>query len=495
MSDLPTKDEAETPEAAPQAPESAAAAPESAPENAPETAPESTTPDVPEVPAPAAAPARAAAPRRGLSGVVAALALLLALGALGANFMLWQRLGAMQGQLARQSHETATRAEAAGNDSQQARDVAQSAAARMDAVETRVTDMAQWRAQLEELLRSAAHARDENMAVELEAALLAAQEQAQMTGNVQPMLAALRTAQRRLARNVDPALLPVARAVEQDLEHMHTAPAVDVAALLSRIERLHAQVDSWPASAELQQADKTDAAASEPADAAPLPEDAQWWERAAHAVGKRARALVRVSTLGQPQAGTLTVEQVFLLRERLRLHLQGARLALLGQRFDAARSDLGAAAGLVERWFSLNAPNVQAALNELRSLERQSQSVQQPPGARATLRALGEVEGTVSAADAVPILPPDDAASEAAPEEKEAPASGDEAAAQPAPEPAAESASEPEPAADAASAASADEGAAPAAEPAAEPASAPASPEAPASGDEAAAQPQQEASL
>lgn len=459
MSDLPTKDEAETPEAAPEAPESAAAAPES------------TTPDVPEAPAPAAAPARAAAPRRGLSGVVAALALLLALGALGANFMLWQRLGAMQGQLARQSRETATRAEAAGNDSQQARDVAQSAAARMDAVETRVTDMAQWRAQLEELLRSAAHARDENMAVELEAALLAAQEQAQMTGNVQPMLAALRTAQRRLARNVDPALLPVARAVEQDLEHMRAAPAVDVAALLSRIERLQAQVDSWPASAEVEQTDKAKAAASEPADAAPLPEGAPWWERAAHAAGKRARALVRVSTLGQPQAGTLTVEQVFLLRERLRLHLQGARLALLGQRFDAARSDLGAAASLVEHWFSLNAPSVQAALNELRSLERQSQSVQQPPGARATLRALGEVEGTASAADAMPILPPDDAA----PEEKEAPASGDEAAAQPAPEPAAESTSEPEPAA--------------------EPASAPAAPEAPASGDEAAAQPQQEASL
>lgn len=493
MSDLPTKDEAETPEAAPQAPESAAAAPESAPENAPETAPESTSdkPEVPETPAPAAAPARAAAPRRGLSGVVAALALLLALLlALGANFMLWQRLSAMQGQLARQSRETATRAEAAGNDSQQARDVAQSAAARMDAVETRVTDMAQWRAQLEELLRSAAHARDENMAVELEAALLAAQEQAQMTGNVQPMLAALRTAQRRLARNVDPALLPVARAVEQDLEHMRAAPAVDVAALLSRIERLHAQVDSWPASAELQQADKTDAAASEPADAAPLPEGAPWWERAAHAAGKRARALVRVSTLGQPQAGTLTVEQVFLLRERLRLHLQGARLALLGQRFDAARSDLGAAASLVEHWFSLSAPSVQAALNELRSLERQSQSVQQPPGARATLRALGEVEGTVSAADAVPILPPDDAASEAAPEEKEAPASGDEAAAQPAPEPAAESAPEPEPAADAASAAaSAAEGAASAAELAAEPASTPASVE------DAAAQPPQEASL
>lgn len=486
MSDLPTKDEAETPEAAPQAPESAAAAPESVPENAPETAPESTTPEVPETPAPAAAPARAAAPRRGLSGVVAALALLLALGALGANFMLWQRLGAMQGQLARQSRETATRAEAAGNDSQQARDVAQSAAARMDAVETRVTDMAQWRAQLEELLRSAAHARDENMAVELEAALLAAQEQAQMTGNVQPMLAALRTAQRRLARNVDPELLPVARAVEQDLEHMRAAPAVDVAALLSRIERLQAQVDSWPASAEVEQADKAKAAASEPADVAAPPEGAQWWERAAHEACKRARALVRVSTLGQPQAGTLTVEQVFLLRERLRLHLQGARLALLGQRFDAARSDLGAAAGLVERWFSLNAPSVQAALNELRSLERQSQSVQQPPGARATLRALGEVEGTVSAADAVTILPPDDAASEAAPEEKEAPASGDEAAAQPAPEPAAENASEPEPAA---------EGAAPAAEPAAEPASAPASPEAPASGDEAAAQPPQEASL
>ncbi|MBQ9578079.1 MAG: uroporphyrinogen-III C-methyltransferase [Ottowia sp.] len=483
MSDLPTKDEAETPETAPDVPETAAAAPENAPENAPETAPESTTPEVPEVPAPSA-PARvraAPAPRRGFSGLLAALALLVALGALGANFMLWQRLGAMKGQLARQSSETATRAEAAGNDSRQARDVAQSAAARMTAVEGRVTDMAQWRAQLEELLRSAAHARDENMAVELEAALLAAQEQAQLTGNVQPVLAALRTAQRRLARNVDPELLPVARAVEQDLENLRTAPAVDVAALLSRIERLQAQVDSWPASAEVEQADKAKAAASEPADAAPLPENAQWWERAAHAAGKRARALVRVSTLGQPQAGTLTVEQVFLLRERTRLHLQGARLALLGQRFDAARSDLGAAAGLVERWFSLNAPSVQAALNELRSLERQSQSVQQPPGARATLRALGEVAGTASAADAVTILPPDDAASEAAPEEKEAPASSEAAPQQPAAPEAAESASEPEPAASAA------EGAAPAAEPAAEPASAPASVE------DAAAQPQQEA--
>ena len=470
MSDLPNKDETDAPEAAPGLPDAEAGAPESAaatepegvadttseavPENTPESVPESV-PDTPAQPEPPARAATAPRPRRSL---LAAFALLLAMGALVANVLLWQRLEAMKGQLARQSRETAARAEAAGEDSRQARETASNATRRMDTVEQRVADMAQWREQLQQLLRGSVHARDENVAVELEAALLAAQEQAQITGNVQPMLAALRTAERRLARNIDPELLPAARAVAQDLEAVRAAPAVDADALLTRLERLHSQVDAWPAAAEAEQADKVGETAA-PQGAA-LPADAPWWQRALHTAGEEARALVRVSTLGDPQAGALTVGQVFSLRERLRLHLQGARLALLGHRYDAARSDLDAAAALLERWFVANSPQVQAALEELRYLHRQSHAVQLP-SMQTTLRALGEAAGAGQAADAAPAASseaadasaedaaaadaataPQEAASAAAPEQEEqaeqapqaaAPAS-EAAGAQPAPQ-------------------------------------------------------------
>ncbi len=323
-----------------------------------------------------------------------ALALLLAAAALLVNALLWQRVEAMKAALAGQSREMAAHAEAAAADARQARDVAQSTAARMNGAEERVADMARWRAQLQELLGDAVPAHDENMAVELETALLEAQSQAQLSGRAEPLLAALRTAERRLARNIDPRLLPAARAVAQDLERLRAAPAVDEAALLARIARLASQVHAWPAVASLVHA----AAPIEKAASAPsLPDGAPWWRRALHAAGQEARALVRVSSIGRADAAQLAPAQVMLVRERLRLHLQGARLALLGHSYEAARSDLAAAAALLGEWFEPDSRRVQAALQELDTLQRQCEAAPLP-GAQASLRALGEAAENAIAA-------------------------------------------------------------------------------------------------
>ena len=51
------------------------------------------------------------------------------------------------------------------------------------------------RQQLDELMQSLSRSRDENLVVDIESALRLAQQQAQLTGSAEPLLAALRTAE------------------------------------------------------------------------------------------------------------------------------------------------------------------------------------------------------------------------------------------------------------------------------------------------------------
>ena len=59
--------------------------------------------------------------------------------------------------------------------------------------------------------------------VDIESALGLAQQQAELTGSVQSMLAALQTAQKRLAKVPQPRLAPVMRAIQHDIERLQSA--------------------------------------------------------------------------------------------------------------------------------------------------------------------------------------------------------------------------------------------------------------------------------
>jgi uroporphyrin-3 C-methyltransferase len=73
-----------------------------------------------------------------------------------------------------------------------------------------------------------------------------AQQQAQLTGSLEPLVAALKSAQQRIERAAQPRLAPVQRAMARDLERMASASVTDTAGLLARLDELVRQVDDLP---------------------------------------------------------------------------------------------------------------------------------------------------------------------------------------------------------------------------------------------------------
>jgi len=328
------------------------------------------------------APARVGVAR---PGAVTWAAVIVALVSLACCLLLWQRVAAMQEQLARQSADTGAQAVEARTLARKAEETAQADSARVALLDTRVSELQGYRARLEDLLQNLARARDQNLVADLESAVRLAQDQARLSGNVEPLLAALRTTQQRAQGSADPSLAPVAVAAARDLERVRAAGVPDVAGLLARVDQLLREVDDLPASNSV---GKLHAAPPGPPAA---PEPGNWWSRLTQAFGQQARDLVRITPIDHPEDIMLAPEQIFFIRENLKLRLMSARMNLLARQYDAARADLSAAAGTLGRYFDPASRRTRASaalLQEVQSYTRAAEA----PRVDATLEALARAD-------------------------------------------------------------------------------------------------------
>jgi uroporphyrin-3 C-methyltransferase len=294
--------------------------------------------------------------------------------ALLSSVMLWQRLSAMQEQLARQSADSGANAIEARALARQAQDIARDAVARQAVLEQRLAEVALQRTQLEDLMQSLSRSRDENLVVEIESALRVAQQQTQLTGSPEPLLAALRTADQRLARAAQPRLARLRTSIGRDIERIRSASVTDVPGLLARIDDVVRQVDELPvANAVPARALKT---AVPPKTAVPAVQP--WWQRWRDAVLEEARGLVRVSRINVPEAALVAPEQAFFLRENLKLKLLNVRLSLLARQSDAARADVAAAAATLTKYFDPASRRTQAVATQLQQVQAQVRSAELP---------------------------------------------------------------------------------------------------------------------
>ena len=344
--------------------------------------------------APAGAPAAPGSGLRLALGAASAVAVV----ALVSSVLLWQKISTIQEQLARQSADASTQSIEARTVARQAQEQVTEAAARLTVAETRLGDMAAQRSQIDELLHSLSRSRDENLVVDLESALRMAQQQAQLTGSMQPLIAALQSAQQRIERAAQPHLSPVQRAIAQDLLHLRQASVTDTAGLLARLDDLVRQVDDLPvlnAVAQAAEAQRMKAlmrtqaasaggasgAGSSAADAGPASGTA-WWRSALQTgwevVRDEARGLVRVGRIDQPEAVLLAPEQTFFLRENLKLKLLNARLGVLARQFEAARSDLAGATAALNKYFDPSSRRTQNAATLLQQAQANMKDAELP---------------------------------------------------------------------------------------------------------------------
>jgi uroporphyrin-3 C-methyltransferase len=334
---------------------------------------ERESPAAPPLPDPLpAAPAEQAGgrTRRLAYGALVGVALL----ALASSALLWQKLSTIQEQLARQSADAGSNAVEARALARQAQELARDIAARQAVQDTRLNEVALQRSQLEDLMQSLSRSRDENLVVDIEAGLRLAQQQAQLTLSAEPLLAALRTADQRLARAGEPRLARIRTAVTRDIDRIKAAAVADVPGILLRLDEAARQVDELPLGNAVGAGAARGAAKAEPEP----PASPTWWRQLLGAVREEARSLVRVSRIDAPEAALLTPEQGFFLRENLKLKLMNARLALLSRQIDAARADVASAHAALNKYFDPNARRTQALAASLQQMQTQLQVVDVP---------------------------------------------------------------------------------------------------------------------
>ncbi len=313
--------------------------------------------------------------------------------ALLASGLLWERLSAIQEQLARQSADSGAVAIEARTLARQAQELARDNAARQAVAENKLAEVAMQRTQLEELMQSLTRSRDENLVVDIEASLRLAQQQSQLTLSPEPLLAALRSADQRLARVSQPRLARVRAGITRDIDRIKAAAVTDVPSLLLRMDDLARGLEELPvanavgpavsvtaspaASGQpaVPVASRSAGAASATAATASAP---AWWVRWLGTVREEVRALVRVSRIDQPDAALVAPEQAFFLRENLKLKILNARLSLLARQTDLARADLSQVSQALGRYFDPESRKTQAALSALQQMQAQLRNVELP---------------------------------------------------------------------------------------------------------------------
>ncbi len=287
--------------------------------------------------------------------------------------LLWEKLGSIQGQLARQSASAGADATEARVSAKQAQALVLETAAKLASVEVRLSEVALQRSQLEELMQSLSRSRDENLVVDIESAIRLAQQQAQLTGSVEPLLAALKSAELRVTRAAQPRLTSLQRALARDVARIKATAMADTPSLLVKLDELVLLADDLPLANAVAIAN-----APEPLKRKSEETFLNWWTRLWQVVQDEARTLVRVSRIDTPEAALLSPEQSFFLRENLKLRLLNARLGLLSRQSESSRADLNTAAMAVGKYFDGSSRKTQVAVSLLQQVRSQMNALEVP---------------------------------------------------------------------------------------------------------------------
>lgn len=295
------------------------------------------------------------------------------------SLFLWQKLNHIQEQLAKQSADTGSQAVEAKSLAKLAYELSLETAARQALAETKMAEVALQRSQLEELIQSLSRSRDENLVVDIEASLRLAQQQAQLTGSVQPLIAALKTAEQRLTKVAQPRLAPVLRAMNRDIDRIKVATIADTPSLLGKIDELISWINTAPLLNAVDQKSKPSANTNPSANANWMSStNAQAWDRLWDDIWSELKGLVRVSRIDKPEASLLAPEQSYFVRENLKLKLLNARLGLLARQYESSRSDLLQAERELSNFFETQSRKGLAAKQLLVQIQQQIKHTEIP---------------------------------------------------------------------------------------------------------------------
>ena len=234
---------------------------------------------------------------------------------------------------------------------------------------------------------------------EVEVTLNLASQQLVLSGNVPVAVNVLESLEQRLSRFEQPELLPIKQAISQDLAALKNRPYLNVAGTALRLDRLENGAAGLPLL--LDSTLKT-----QNAPAAQVHSGGFWsrtWENSVNML----KGMVEVRHLDSNDAMLLAPEQVYFVRENLRLNLLDARLALLQHNGEVYQNDLNKVETTVKQYFDVQSPTTQAWLKELDELKALEVRMVSDDALKASQAAVRNYQNSVRTA--MPVVLPENA--------------------------------------------------------------------------------------
>lgn len=280
------------------------------------------------------------------------------------------QMSGLREEMARRLRDSDADSRDARSAARQAQEAVREAQAKLAQLEAKLIESQNQQVALEALYQELSRSRDEWVLAEVEQILTIAVQQLQLAGSVQAALAALQTADSRLARSDRPQFLPLRKVLARDIERLKRTPGADIVGLALRLDQVIAQVDGLPLAFE-------ERAGTTTVPAAPRTGEG-FWQRFGSEIWGEFRQLVRVRNLDRPEPPLLSPSQAFFMRENLKLRLLNARLALLARDQNVFRADLNLATTWVQRYFDVRSRPATAALASLKQLGASGISIDLP---------------------------------------------------------------------------------------------------------------------
>ncbi|PLQ01519.1 fused uroporphyrinogen-III synthase HemD/membrane protein HemX [Cupriavidus pauculus] len=332
--------------------------------------------------------------RRGMAAWwVVAIVLVLAIA--GGFFWLQMRVEHLTQELARRQQTNDALVQETRVLSKNAQDTVKELQAKVGALDGQVVEARDKQAALEQVYQDLMRNRDDWEIAEIQQLLTNAGQQLQLTGNVQVALAALQSADARLARADKPQYNQLRRAIARDIARMKAVPDTDLTGAAIKLDESINQIDALPLLSGERMLDRVPGENDKPAKADAKGASApaatgnfltRTWDYVLAELGQ----VIRVRKVDDTNALLLSGDQGWFLRENVKLRLLNARLALLSRNEPVFRNDLAAAQAMIGRYFDTRSRRVQGVLTLLKQSQASAVSVSLPTMAESlgALRAL-----------------------------------------------------------------------------------------------------------
>ncbi|MCB6182774.1 uroporphyrinogen-III C-methyltransferase [Leeia sp. TBRC 13508] len=265
---------------------------------------------------------------------------------------------------------------------------------RLAVVESKLAEAQTQQSALNNLYQDLSQHRDNLVLAEIEQLLMAASQQLQIADNPRAALVALEGAQSRLLGFDSLRFNPLRQAVAKDIEALKALPDIDSEGMTLKLNNLLTNIDSLPFIIDVTPKAK-------PAAAKPLASDAPWYKRLSNEVWGEMKDVIRIRRLDKQDVPLLPPEQMYFVRENIKLHLLAAKVALLQRDQNSFRNDLTAARAILYSYFDRQAGEVTRSIQTIDRLNATDIHVSLPDLAQ-SLTALSNLKAAQAEIPATP---------------------------------------------------------------------------------------------